>query len=76
MFFSTLGTWNTTLLDLELKDDVKPVCSRPYPVPRVHKDIPKNKFKILVSLGVIKHSNFSKWVALYFYRPKGKTNCV
>ena len=29
-----LGTWNTTPLDLGLKDNSMPVCSRPYPVPR------------------------------------------
>ena len=36
MFGGALGTWNTTLVDLELNYDVKPVCSRPYSVPRVH----------------------------------------
>ena len=36
MFDSTLGTWSNTTVDLELKDNAKPVCSRPYPVPRVH----------------------------------------
>ena len=32
----TLGTWNTTLLEMELKDNAKPVCLRPCPLPRVH----------------------------------------
>ena len=32
----TLGTCNATPVDLELKDDVKPVCSQPYTVPRIH----------------------------------------
>ena len=36
LFDGTLGTWNTTPVYLELKDDVKPVCSQPYPVPKVH----------------------------------------
>ena len=36
LFDGTLGTWNTTPVDLELKDNAKPVCSRPYSVPRVH----------------------------------------
>ena len=36
LFDGTLGTWNTTPVDLELNYDVKPVCSRPYSVPRVH----------------------------------------
>ena len=29
LFDDTLGTWNTTPVDLELKDDAKPVCSQP-----------------------------------------------
>ena len=36
LFDGTLGTWNTTPVDLELRGDSKPVCLRPYPVPRVH----------------------------------------
>ena len=39
MFDSTVGLWNTTPVYLELKDDVKPVCSQPYPVLRVHRAI-------------------------------------
>ena len=35
LFDGTLGAWNTTPVDLELKYDAKPVYSRPYPVPRV-----------------------------------------
>ena len=27
MFDSTLGMWKTTIVELELKDDSKPVCS-------------------------------------------------
>ena len=36
MFGNMLGTWNTTLVYLELKDGTKTVCSQPYPVPSVH----------------------------------------
>ena len=50
LFNGTLGTWTTTLLDLELNYDVKPVCSRPYPVPRVHELIFRKKSERLVSL--------------------------
>ena len=53
LFDSTLGTWNTTLVDLELKDGANPVCLQPYPVPMVHEAIFKNEFEILVRLGVI-----------------------
>ena len=34
-FDGTLGTWETAPVDLELKDDAKPVCLQPYPVPSV-----------------------------------------
>ena len=37
LFDGTLGTWKTTPVVLELKDDAKPVCLRPYPVPKAHK---------------------------------------
>ena len=37
IFDGTLGTWKTTPVDLGLKDNAKPVCSPPYPVPKVHK---------------------------------------
>ena len=36
LFDGTLGTWNTTPVYLELKGDVKPVCSQPYILPKVH----------------------------------------
>ena len=39
IFNGKLGTWNTTPVDLELMGDVKPVCSQPYPVPRVHEEM-------------------------------------
>ena len=39
MFDGTPGTWNTTPVDLELRYDAKPVCSRPYPVHRVHESM-------------------------------------
>ena len=37
LFDGTLGTWNTTPVELELKDNAKPMCSRPYPAPKLHK---------------------------------------
>ena len=44
-FGGILDMWETTQIDLELKDDAKPVCSLPYPVPRVHKTMFKSKSK-------------------------------
>ena len=39
LFYVTLGTRKTPLVNLDLKDDVTPMCLRPYPVPRVHEEI-------------------------------------
>ena len=49
LFDGTLGKWNTTPADLDLREDVKPVCSRPYPVPRVHKAMFRKEFERLVN---------------------------
>ena len=38
LFFGTLGNWKTNLVDLEFKKYSNPICSRPYPVPNVHKE--------------------------------------
>ena len=35
LFNGTLGAWNTTPVDSELKDDEKLVCSQPYQAPRL-----------------------------------------
>ena len=43
LFDGTLGTWNITLVDLVLKDDTKPVCLRPYTVPKVHETVFKKE---------------------------------
>ena len=75
-FDGTLGTWNTTLVDLELKNDVKPVCSWLYPVPKVHKTMIKREVERLVKLGVLEEVNDSKWGAPLFAQPKAKTNRV
>ena len=39
MFDGTLSMWNKTPVDLELKDDEKPVCLRPYLLPKLHKAV-------------------------------------
>ena len=57
MIGGNLGTWNTSLVDLELKCNVKPVCSRPYPVPRVQKAMFKKESESLVSPRILKHVN-------------------
>ena len=76
IFDGILGTWNTTPVYLDLRDDAKPVCSQPYPVPRVHKSIFRKEVGRLVNLGVLEEENDSEWGAPSFSQPKAKTNHV
>ena len=68
--------WNNSPVDLELKDDAKPVWSQPNTVPRVHKAMYIREVQILVKLGVIKEENDSEWGAPYFSQPKAKKDKI
>ena len=72
IFYGTLGTWNTTLVELELKDDEKPVFLRTYSVPRMNETMFIKEVKRLVKLGVVGEANDSEWGAPYFAQPKEK----
>ena len=74
MFHGVLGTWNKVPLELELKDDVNPVCSRPYPVPMVYEAIFRKEADRIVKLGVLEEENDSEWGSLSFSQPKAKMN--
>ena len=76
LFGGTFGTWNTTLVEFQLNDNSRPVCSQPYPIPRVHGLIKKKEVERLVRLGVIEEANESEWGAPSFAQPKAKTNRV
>ena len=76
LFDRTLGTWNTALVDLELKDDVNPVCLQPYPVLRVHKEMFRKESERLVKLGVLKEENDSEWGAPSFAEQIAKTSWI
>ena len=72
LFDGALDMRNTTLVDLELKDNANSVCLQPYTVPRVHGAMLKKEAKRLVKLGVLDHSNDSKWGVPLFDQPKAK----
>ena len=76
MFDGTLGTWKTDQLDFELKEDADPICLRPYPVLKLHKEMFKKEVERLVLLGVLEVENDSEWGAPYFAQPKNKSNRV
>ena len=50
MFDGTLSTWKTYLVDFKLKDNIKEICSKTCPVPKVHKKKFKKEVEDLVLL--------------------------
>ena len=74
LFDGTLGTWKTDPVDFELKEDLKPICSRPYPVTKVPEEMFKKEVERLVLLGFLKVTNDSEWGAPYFDQPKPKSD--
>ena len=55
---------------------MKPICSQPYSVPKVHEEIFKKEVYCLVQLGVLGVANDSEWGAPYFAKPKPKSSRV
>ena len=53
LFDNSLGICNTYLVDLELKGDVKTVCSQPYQVLRVHEAMFIKEVERMVKLGLL-----------------------
>ena len=43
LFDGTLRTWKTDPVYFKLKEDTKPICLRPHPVPKVHEEMFKNE---------------------------------
>ena len=70
LFDGTLGTWKTTPIDLELKDDAKPYHAKPFPVPRAHDKVFREEIDRLCDLGILKRCNDSEWEAPCFIQPK------
>ena len=53
-------------VDFDLKENLKPICSRPFPEPTLHKEMFKKEVERLVLLGVLGVANDSERRALYF----------
>ena len=60
-FYGTLGNWKTDPINFELKENTKPMCSRPYKVPKVQEEMFKKEVKSLVLIGVLGVANDSEW---------------
>ena len=76
MFDGMLGTWNTTQVYLELRDDTKPVFLITYSVQRLHKAMLRKESERLVILVVLEHINDFEWGDTSFAQPKVKINQV
>ena len=74
LFNGTLGTWKIYPVDFEIKEDMKPICSIPYPVPKVHKEMFNNYAECLFIIGFIERANGLEWGFPSFVQLKPKTN--
>ena len=71
LFDGTLGDWKTTPVSLELKEGTKPYhVRRPFPVPKVHKELLLREVARLVKLGVLERQDDSEWASPSFIIPK------
>ncbi|GFH49197.1 hypothetical protein CTEN210_05673 [Chaetoceros tenuissimus] len=70
LFNGKLKQFKGEEVHLTLKKDAKPVQSRPYKVPFLHRQVFKNDFDRLVEQGVMKKAPRSEWVAPTFIIPK------
>ena len=67
---------NTYPVGFELKEDTKPICSRPYLAPKANEEMFKKSVEYLVPLGVLKRARDSEWGSPSFTQPKPKSNRV
>ena len=76
LFDGTLDTWKTDTVDSECKESMKPICLRPYPVPKLHKEMFKKEVERLFLLGVLEVAKYLEWGAPSHAQTKPKSNCV
>jgi Reverse transcriptase (RNA-dependent DNA polymerase). len=70
LFDGTLGKWNTDPVNIELREDAKPVSSRNYPVPKINKETFRKDLLRLVDIGVLTPVQDSEWGTPVFIIPK------
>jgi transposase InsO family protein len=67
LFDGTLGTWDVTPIDLELKEpEAKPSHAKPYPVPHSQEQKLREEVERLLALKVLRKINHSEWAAPMF----------
>ena len=70
LFDGSLGTWKTTPIDLELREDAKPYHAKAYPVPYSQEKKLKEEIARMCELGVLRRTNRSEWGFPAFTIPK------
>ena len=61
-------------MKFDLKEDVKPIFSRPYLVPKVHEEMFENEVERFVLLVFLEVANDPEWGAPSFAQPKTESN--
>ena len=70
LFLGKKGKWKGEKVDIELKEDAKPVQSKPYKVPQAHVKVFKEEIDQLVSIGLFTKVELSEWSSPTFCIPK------
>ena len=70
LFSGKLGCYPHRKIHLDVVDNAKPVCKKPYPVVEVYKKLFKDELDCLCSLGVLKKVGASEWALPTFILPK------
>jgi hypothetical protein len=70
MFNGTLGVYPHKKVHIDIDPNVKPVYSRPYPVPQIHLKTFEMELDHLVRIGVLALQQESEWASPSFVTPK------
>ena len=70
MFDGILGNCTGSEYKIELLEGTKPNHAQPFPIPKIHEETLKTEVNRLISTGVLKRQNNSKWEAPTFIIPK------
>ena len=69
-FDGTLGKYTGYDYTIELKEDVKPYHTKPFPIPKIRELTLKKKINRLIKIGVLTKINNSQWAASTIIIPK------
>ena len=70
LFDGQLKTFKGPTVHLQLIENPKPICRRPYSVPTSHLTVFKAELHHLLEIGVIEKATRSEWIAGTFIVPK------